>query len=71
MTKLFILKQLSVYFNKLHTFKMIVKHYVQKTTKDSPLFCHSFLKSVLYLPSSDPKFSSSRMAATLRLDLWC
>ena len=50
---------------------MIVKHYVQKSTKDSPLFCHSFLKSVLYLASSDPESSSSRMAATLRLDVWC
>ena len=50
---------------------MIVKHYVQKSTKDSPLFCHSFLKSVLYLTSSDAESSSSRMAATLRLDVWC
>ena len=32
---------------------------------------HSFLKSVLYLASSDAEFSSSRIAATLRLDLWC
>ena len=49
---------------------MIVKRYVQKTTKGSPLFCHTFLKSVLYLASSEPESSSSRMAATLRLDVW-
>ena len=63
-------KQLSVGFNKLHRFKMIVKRYVQKITKDSPLFCHTFLKSVLYVASSDPESSSSRMAATLRLIVW-
>ena len=50
---------------------MIVKRYIQKATKNSPLFCHAFLKSVLYLASSDPEFSSSIMAANLRLDVWC
>ena len=50
---------------------MIVKRYVQKTTKESPLFFLTFLKSVSYLTSSDPESSSSRMAATLRLDVWC
>ena len=48
---------------------MIVKRYIQNTTKNSPLFCHTFLKSVLYLASSDPESSSSIMAANLRLDV--
>ena len=50
---------------------MIVKRYAQKTTKDSPLFHHNFLKSAPYLASSDPESSTSRMVATLRLDVWC
>ena len=69
--KLFTAKQLSVSFNKLHKFKMVIKRHVQKTTKDSQLFCYTFFKSVLYLASSDPKCSSSRIAAALRLDVWC
>ena len=43
----------------------------KETTKCGPLFCHTFSKSVLYLASSDPEPSFSRMAATLRLDVWC
>ena len=31
---------------------MIVKPYVQETTKDSQLFRHTFLKSVLHLTQS-------------------
>ena len=48
---------------------MIVKHYVHKTNKDSQLFCHTFLKSVLYLALSDAESSFSRMATTLSLDI--
>ena len=46
---------------------MIVKRYVQKTTKDIPLLCHTFFKSVSYLASSEPESSSSLIAANLRL----
>ena len=50
---------------------MIVKRYVQETTKDSQLLRHTFLKSVLYLASSDPQPWSSRIAATLHLETLC
>ena len=50
---------------------MIVKRYVQETTKDSQLLRHIFLKSVLYLASSDPQPWSSSMVATLHLEILC